>query len=120
MCAGSSRYKGGVNNLFKLKTVVFSGAIALILNHASALAAETKPLRALLIAGGCCHDYAAQKDILKKGIEARANVVVDIIYSPDTSTHPPLPILGHPDYADGYDVVIHDDVRLKHLGFGHC
>ena len=68
-----------------------------------------KPLKALLIAGGCCHDYEHQKDILKQGIEARANVTVDIIYVPDDSTHPDLPIYGHPDYAKGYDVVIHDE-----------
>ena len=24
-----------------------------------------KPLKVLLITGGCCHDYKAQKDILK-------------------------------------------------------
>lgn len=68
-----------------------------------------KPLRALLITGGCCHDYAAQKDILKKGIEARANVVIDQIHTDDTTTHPPLAILGNPAYANGYDVVIHDE-----------
>lgn len=68
-----------------------------------------KPIKALLITGGCCHDYAHQKDILKQGIEARANVTVDIIYVADDSTHPALPIYGHPDYANGYDVVIHDE-----------
>jgi len=68
-----------------------------------------KPIKALLITGGCCHDYAHQKDILKQGIEARANVTVDIVYVPDDSTHPNLPIYGHPDYANGYDVVIHDE-----------
>lgn len=68
-----------------------------------------KPIKALLITGGCCHDYAHQKDILKQGIEARANVVVDVIYVPDDSTHPALPIYGHPDYANSYDVVIHDE-----------
>jgi hypothetical protein len=68
-----------------------------------------KPIKALLITGGCCHDYEHQKDILKQGIEARANVTVDIIYSPDSNTHPALPIYGRPDYADGYDVVIHDE-----------
>ena len=47
--------------------------------------------------------------ILKHGIEARANVVVDVIYSADSNTHPALPIYGHPDYASGYDVVIHDE-----------
>jgi hypothetical protein len=30
-----------------------------------------EPLRALLITGGCCHDYEAQKKILTEGISAR-------------------------------------------------
>lgn len=72
-------------------------------------AQEAKPLRALLITGGCCHDYARQKDILKQGIEARANVVVDQLHTADSSTKPPLAILGNPDYAKGYDFVIHDE-----------
>src|SRR5947207_13495960 len=67
------------------------------------------PLKVLLITGGCCHDYAAQKDILKAGLEARANVVVDQIHTDDKSTKPPLPIYGNADYAKGYDVVIHDE-----------
>lgn len=72
-------------------------------------AASSAPIRALLITGGCCHDYEKQKDILKKGLEARANIVVDQAHTPDGSTRPPLPILGNPDYAKNYDVVIHDE-----------
>src|SRR3954454_6559829 len=75
----------------------------------SPLLAAPNPVRILLITGGCCHDYAAQKDILKKGISARANVVIDQIHTDDASTHPPLTILGNPDYAAGYDLVIHDE-----------
>jgi type 1 glutamine amidotransferase len=71
--------------------------------------ADTKPLKVMLITGGCCHDYPKQKDILKKGIEERANAVVDQIHTDDKSTKPPLPIYGNPDYAKGYDVVIHDE-----------
>jgi hypothetical protein len=80
-----------------------------LLSAATVYAADVKPLRVLLVTGGCCHDYAAQKDILKKGIESRANVHIDVLYTDDKSTHPPLPILGHPDYAQGYDAVIHDE-----------
>ncbi len=72
-------------------------------------AAEPKPLRALLITGGCCHDYKGQKDILKTGLEARANVEVTQIHTDDKSTKPPLEFLGNPDYAKGYDIVIHDE-----------
>jgi hypothetical protein len=69
----------------------------------------TEPLRVLLITGGCCHDYKLQKDILKNGIAARANVVIESVHTDDTSTHPPLSILGNPNYAKGYDLVIHDE-----------
>lgn len=68
-----------------------------------------KPLKALLITGGCCHDYKKQKDILKEGIEKRANIIVDQAHVDNGSTKPPLPILNNPDYAKGYDVVIHDE-----------
>ncbi len=71
--------------------------------------AAEKPLRVLLITGGCCHEYSKQKDILKAGIEARANVLVEQIHTDDKSTKPPLPIYGNPDYAKGFDVVIHDE-----------
>lgn len=78
-------------------------------SHSLSAADLPKPLKILLITGGCCHDYAKQKDILKQGIEARANAEVDVIYVADGSTHPPLPIYGHPDYAQAYDAVIHDE-----------
>jgi len=73
----------------------------------SSRAAE--PLRALLISGGCCHDYGRQKKILKEGIEARANIVVDVIYTDDRSTTARFEIYENPDWAKGYDVIIHDE-----------
>ena len=67
------------------------------------------PIRILLITGGCCHDYAQQKDILKTGLAQRANVVVEQVHTDDKSTKPPLAILGNADYAKGYDLVLHDE-----------
>jgi hypothetical protein len=88
---------------FPLSLAIFIGLFSLRAQDAP------KPLRILLVSGGCCHDYATQKGILKEGLEERANVVVDQLYSPDTSTHPPLAIFGNGDYAKGYDLVIHDE-----------
>ena len=68
-----------------------------------------KPLKAMLIIGGCCHDYAAQKDILKAGIEERANVIVDVVYSADKSTKATFECYQKEDWAAGYDVIIHDE-----------
>ena len=97
-----------MNKHLWFRSLVFSTAL-LFATFASTAADAPKPLRLLLVTGGCCHDYAVQKDILKKGLEERANVTVDIIYSDDTSTKPPLAIYGNPDYANGYDLVIHDE-----------
>lgn len=91
------------------KTEAGSGLFLARYERKPGTSAPARPLRVLLILGGCCHDYAAQKDILKKGLEERANVQVDLVYSADGSTRPPLPIYGRPDYAKGYDVVLHDE-----------
>ena len=72
-------------------------------------AGTPKPLKVLLITGGCCHDYEKQKDILKAGLEQRARVVVEHMHTPDKSVKPPLASLTNPDYAAGYDLVIHDE-----------
>jgi hypothetical protein len=82
---------------------------ALALASSSFAASAPKPLKALLVLGGCCHDYAAQKDILKEGLEKRLNLKIDIAYSADKNTSPALPILGNSEYAKGYDLVIHDE-----------
>lgn len=86
--------------------VTLTAAASLAMNS---FAENPKPIRALLVTGGCCHDYEKQKDILKHGLESRANITVDIAYSPDATTKAPLPILGNAHYADGYDIVIHDE-----------
>ena len=49
---------------------------------------EKKPLKALLIAGGCCHDYKGQHAALYKGIQERAHVRVDVVWTEDKSVDP--------------------------------
>jgi type 1 glutamine amidotransferase len=70
---------------------------------------ETKPIRALLVIGGCCHDYKAQKDIITKGVSERANVQWTIAYDPDTGTKHLNPVYAKADWAKDFDVVVHDE-----------
>ena len=81
--------------------------LSLLLTPCALPAAQ--PLKALLIAGGCCHDYVKQHEIISQGIQARANVQVDVIWTDDKSTNPPLPLYNKADWAKGYDVIIHDE-----------
>jgi hypothetical protein len=68
-----------------------------------------KPIRALLVTGGCCHDYANQKKILTDGISARANVTWTIVHEGDGTTTNRVSIYEKPDWSKGYDVVVHDE-----------
>lgn len=70
---------------------------------------ESKPIRALLVIGGCCHDYVKQKDLITKGISAKANVEWKISYDPDKGTKHLNPAYEKPDWAKGFDVVVHDE-----------
>ncbi len=94
---------------FSLIPALLALTLAFTIQAPLRAAEAPKPLKILLITGGCCHDYAQQKDILKAGLEARANVVVEFAHSDDKTTKPPIAIYGNPDYAKGYDLVIHDE-----------
>jgi type 1 glutamine amidotransferase len=80
-----------------------------LLPHRSSLGEEIKPIRALLVLGGCCHDYKQQQELLSKGISERAHVEVVIAYDPDTTTGHLNPVYESPAWATGFDVVIHDE-----------
>jgi type 1 glutamine amidotransferase len=90
----------------KLRTLL---ALAALVGLTSTLAAEQKPLRVLVVAGGCCHDYATQKEVLKKGIEARVNATVEVAYDPTKSTKPLFELFKSPDWGKNFDVVVHDE-----------
>ena len=84
-------------------------ALALLASLTTSLSAEQKPLRVLVVAGGCCHDYATQKEVLKKGIEARVNATVEVAYDPTKSTKPLFELFKSPDWGKNFDVVVHDE-----------
>ena len=72
-------------------------------------AKKAEPLKVLLVAGGCCHDYATQTKLLKKGIEERLNAEVTVELSESTTTTARFDIYESDDWAKGYDVVVHDE-----------
>ncbi len=75
--------------------------------------ATVKPLRVLMVCGGCCHDYENQKKILSAGLSARANLEFTIVHEDaadkkDERTHQ-VSIYKNADWAKGYDVVLHNE-----------
>ncbi len=70
---------------------------------------KPSPLKVLLVAGGCCHDYQSQTKLLKDGIEQRIHANVTVVLSENKTTKASFEIYQSDDWAKGYDVVIHDE-----------
>lgn len=97
--------RSAVLRRFALFVALLTSSIAI----ASTPQEDSKPVRALLVIGGCCHDYAKQKDLLTKGVSSRANVQWAIAYDADKGTKHLNPIYENQDWAKGYDVIVHDE-----------
>ena len=85
-------------------------ALTLLCFAGSLNAAE--PLKALLITGGCCHDYENQKRIITEGLSQRAHIVWDVVHegqdARDARDHK-VSVYSEPDWARKYDVVVHNE-----------
>lgn len=62
--------------------------------------ATPRPIRALLVTGGCCHDYNAQKTILPEGVSARARVERTVVQEGGSTTNHKVSIYELPGWAD--------------------
>ncbi len=67
-----------------------------------------KPIKALLVTGGCCHDYPTQKKIIPTGVSARANVKWTVVHQGGESTNAKIPLFKKKGWAAGYDVVVYN------------
>jgi type 1 glutamine amidotransferase len=72
-------------------------------------AGSSRPLRALLITGGCCHNYAFQSAQLTNAVGRLARVEWTIVNEGGTGTRAEIPLYSNPNWAKGYDVVVHNE-----------
>ena len=68
-----------------------------------------KPLKGMLITGGCCHDYETQKKIITKGISQRVNIEWEIIHEGGTSKAHQVSVYKYKDWAKDFDVIVHNE-----------
>lgn len=92
-----------------IRKPILAAALALASLAGLHAAEAPKPLKVLLVLGGCCHDYAKQQYLLSDGISQRANVDIQIEYSAEKGTKPMFPIYEKADWSKGFDVVIHNE-----------
>jgi type 1 glutamine amidotransferase len=68
-----------------------------------------RPLRILLVTGGCCHNYAFQTEAIKASLSASVPAVWTVVNEGGTGTTATIPLYDRADWAKGYDLVIHNE-----------
>jgi uncharacterized protein len=85
------------------------GASVLPLRAATPETTPATSLRALLITGGCCHDYQLQSNALVEGMKKFADVTWTVVNEGGTGTRGQIALYDNPDWAKPYDVVVHNE-----------
>ncbi|MBI3853780.1 MAG: ThuA domain-containing protein [Verrucomicrobia bacterium] len=95
---------------FLATLLLIGGVVSVVFQPAPA--AETtskKPLRILLITGGCCHNYSFQAEALKAAVAKLAQAEWTVVNEGGTGTQAMIPLYDNPNWARGYDVVVHNE-----------
>ncbi len=67
-------------------------------------------VRILLITSGCCHDYDFQTKAMQLAMERRGVAAVwTVVNEGGTGTDAQIDFYKNPNWADGFDVVIHNE-----------
>jgi type 1 glutamine amidotransferase len=83
--------------------------VTYFLSPAVAEDAKPRPLRILLITGGCCHDYKYQAKKYKEGTDKHTNAEWTVMLDPRTGTKGEIDLYKDADWAKHFDVVVHNE-----------
>ncbi|MGV3531429.1 MAG: ThuA domain-containing protein [Chthoniobacteraceae bacterium] len=68
-----------------------------------------KPIKALLVTGGCCHNYEFQSKAMTEGISKQADVEWKVVHEGGSGTRAEISLYDDPNWAKAYDVVVHNE-----------
>lgn len=84
-------------------------SLLLIATAHSGPAAETTPVRTLLITGGCCHNYPFQTQQFTNALAKLGAVEWTVVMDGGNGTRAEISLYNNPDWAKGYDAVVHNE-----------
>lgn len=70
---------------------------------------DVKPIRALMVAGGCCHDYQNQKRIISEGLSASVGPIHWTILEYSSARDIKPDIYKNGEWIKGFDIVVHNE-----------
>jgi hypothetical protein len=68
-----------------------------------------KTLKILLITGGCCHNYEFQSGVIKTCLPKSLPAEWTVVNEGGTGTKAEISLYGKDNWAEGYDLVIHNE-----------
>ena len=77
--------------------------------QSDAVVKTSRPLRALVITGGCCHNYPLQTQALTNAVGRLTTVEWTVVQEGGNGTQAKISLYDNPNWARGYDVVIHNE-----------
>jgi len=84
-------------------------ALGLMAGVGASAAEKQGPLRALLITGGCCHNYPLQSAQLSNAVAKLTPVQWTIVNEGGNGTRARISLYANAGWAQGYDVVVHNE-----------
>jgi type 1 glutamine amidotransferase len=66
-------------------------------------------INALVVSGGCCHDYALQGRLLMDAVNRALPVDWTLVVQGGRGTSGSMPVYARPDWSKGFDIVIHNE-----------
>ena len=93
----------------KAALVLVIGLASLPVGFAAEKLHSGKPIRALLITGGCCHNYQFQAEAMTNGISQKAAVAWTVVNEGGNGTRAEIDLYRDADWAKPYDVVVHNE-----------
>lgn len=66
-------------------------------------------VRALMVTGGCCHDYQNQKKIISEGLSARVGEIDWTILEYGSQREVKADVYKQGDWINGFDIVVHNE-----------
>jgi type 1 glutamine amidotransferase len=91
------------------RAILLSAGLSLALVSMTGAAEGPKPFRALLITGGGFHNYPFQVIALTNAVGRLAQVEWTVVNEGGSGTKAQIPLYNNPDWAKGYDVVVHNE-----------
>ncbi len=84
-------------------------SIVIIASFTFSITPVKKPVKILLVTGGCCHNYNFQTEVIKTSLPASLKVEWTVVNEGGTGTTTQLDLYNNKNWAKGYDLVIHNE-----------